>query len=109
MPTCRTAVNWAAPRSFRISMQNIGGVLGFSTAAWVKWMRGLPAFTEIRMRLAPWRLRSARISSSRLGWVTRSTREPRAPSSSCLTCVSIAPSSGICVGPSLYHNWYVAK
>ena len=68
-----------------MSMQNMGGVLGFSTAARVKCTRGLAAFTEISSRYAPCRPRSATMSSSRPGWVIRSTRAPTAVSISCFT------------------------
>ena len=72
--TTRSSGGWAtdrmrAPdRCLRRSIQNMGGVSGFSRVSWVSWGLGWLGLAESNSLTFPWAgVRRAKITSSRLG------------------------------------------
>ena len=68
LPNWRTATSFAVLKCLRSSMQNMGGVLGFSKEIFVKWMRGLLAEALIKSLTLPPRNRRPITISSLEGW-----------------------------------------
>ena len=65
---CSTASSRAPDRCFRRSMQNMGGVSGFSREIWVSWGRGWLGLADSSRRTFPWAgVRTASRISSRPG------------------------------------------